>query len=94
MPACSTTQQAAVIAGPCSLESEAVCRAVAETQRPPRISHPELNLVFKGSYDKANRTSLPRARAAPDWRRAASLLALVRRDYGFPVLTDVHESTR
>lgn len=81
-----------LIAGPCSLESEAVCRAVAETLVAARTRHPELNLVFKGSYDKANRTSLagPRGTGLEEGLR---LLALVRRDYGFPVLTDVHEST-
>ncbi len=80
-----------LIAGPCSLESEAVCRAVAETLVAVRTRHPELNVVFKGSYDKANRTSLagPRGTGLEEGLR---LLELVRRDYGFPVLTDVHES--
>ncbi|HRE06494.1 MAG TPA: 3-deoxy-8-phosphooctulonate synthase, partial [Opitutaceae bacterium] len=80
-----------LIAGPCSLENEGVCRAVAETLVAVRTHHPELNVVFKGSYDKANRTSLagPRGTGLEEGLR---LLALVRRDYGFPVLTDVHES--
>ena len=47
-----------LIAGPCSLEGEPVCRAVAEVLAGLRDAHPELNIVFKGSFDKANRTSL------------------------------------
>ncbi|MBK8857470.1 MAG: 3-deoxy-8-phosphooctulonate synthase [Opitutaceae bacterium] len=82
-----------VIAGPCSLESEAVCRAVAEQLVVLRNSQPQLNLVFKGSFDKANRTSAagPRGTGLED---GLKLLALIKRDYGFPVLTDVHERTQ
>jgi len=82
-----------VIAGPCSLESEAVCRAVAEQLVVLRNSQPQLNLIFKGSFDKANRTSAagPRGTGLED---GLKLLALIKRDYGFPVLTDVHERTQ
>ena len=48
-----------LIAGPCSLESEAVCRSVARGLVALSKAHPELNIVFKGSFDKANRTSGP-----------------------------------
>jgi 2-dehydro-3-deoxyphosphooctonate aldolase (KDO 8-P synthase) len=82
-----------LIAGPCSLENEAVCRAVAEALVEQQRAHPELNLVFKGSFDKANRTSLAGARGT-GIEAGLELLALVRRDYGFPVLTDVHESVQ
>ena len=47
-----------LIAGPCSLESEANCRTVATELKALAARHPELNIIFKGSYDKANRTSL------------------------------------
>jgi 2-dehydro-3-deoxyphosphooctonate aldolase (KDO 8-P synthase) len=79
-----------LIAGPCSLESEAVCRAVATTLATLRTDYPELNIVFKGSFDKANRTSLAGPRGT-GLEAGLALLALVKRDYGFPVLTDVHE---
>lgn len=79
-----------VIAGPCSLENEAVCRAVAKTLVKIRRAHPALNLVFKGSFDKANRTSAAGARGT-GLEQGLELLALVKRDYGFPVLTDIHE---
>jgi 2-dehydro-3-deoxyphosphooctonate aldolase (KDO 8-P synthase) len=49
--------------------------------------------VFKGSFDKANRTSLAGARGT-GMEGGLKLLAMVKRDYGFPVLTDVHERTQ
>lgn len=82
-----------VITGPCSLENEQVCRAVAEALVGLRRSRPELNLVFKGSFDKANRTSVAGPRGT-GLEAGLALLALVKRDYGFPVLTDVHESSQ
>ncbi len=82
-----------VIAGPCSLENERVCRAVAEKLVKIGRKHPALKLVFKGSFDKANRTSLAGARGT-GMEAGLELLALIKREYGFPVLTDVHESTQ
>jgi 2-dehydro-3-deoxyphosphooctonate aldolase (KDO 8-P synthase) len=79
-----------LIAGPCSLENERVCRAVAEGLVKIGKQHPELKIVFKGSFDKANRTSAAGARGT-GLEEGLALLALVKRDYGFPVLTDVHE---
>lgn len=80
-----------LIAGPCSLENERVCRAVAERLVELRQTRPALNIVFKGSFDKANRTSVGNARGT-GLDAGLALLAMVQRDYGFPVLTDVHES--
>jgi len=79
-----------LIAGPCSLENEHVCRAVAEELTRIQNAQPELRIVFKGSFDKANRTSLagPRGTGIDEGLR---LLGLMKRDYGFPVLTDIHE---
>jgi 2-dehydro-3-deoxyphosphooctonate aldolase (KDO 8-P synthase) len=82
-----------LIAGPCSLENEAVCRAVAAGLAAIGKAHPELTIVFKGSFDKANRTSGAGARGT-GLRDGLGLLALVKRDFGFPVLTDVHESVQ
>jgi 2-dehydro-3-deoxyphosphooctonate aldolase (KDO 8-P synthase) len=79
-----------LIAGPCSLESERVCRAVAEKLIEIGRAHPELRIVFKGSFDKANRTSLAGERGT-GLEAGLKLLALVKKDYGLPVLTDVHE---
>ncbi len=82
-----------LIAGPCSLENEHVCRTVAEALVALQRRRPELNVVFKGSFDKANRTSLAGARGT-GIDPGLALLAMVKRDYGFPVLTDVHESAQ
>jgi 2-dehydro-3-deoxyphosphooctonate aldolase (KDO 8-P synthase) len=82
-----------VIAGPCSLEGETVCRTVAEKLAELRVAYPELNLIFKGSFDKANRTSAAGPRGT-GMAEGLKLLALIKREYGFPVLTDVHERTQ
>ncbi len=82
-----------LIAGPCSLESEAVCRAVARELKKIGRANPELNIVFKGSFDKANRTSLAGPRGT-GIEEGLALLRLVRKDYGFPVLTDIHERSQ
>lgn len=78
-----------LIAGPCSLENEQVCRAVAEVLAKLARKHRELNIVFKGSFDKANRTSL--GGRGTGLKEGLRLLALIKKDYGFPVLTDIHE---
>ena len=83
-------QRLLLIAGPCSLESETVSRAVAARLSAIGRAHPELRIVFKGSFDKANRTSVDGPRG-PGIDEGLRLLALIRREYGFPVLTDVHD---
>jgi 2-dehydro-3-deoxyphosphooctonate aldolase (KDO 8-P synthase) len=80
-----------LIAGPCSLENERVCRTVAEALVQLRQARSELNIIFKGSFDKANRTSLAGDRGT-GIEAGLELLALVKKDYGFPVLTDIHET--
>lgn len=82
-----------LIAGPCSLESARVCRAVAERLVAIGRRRRELKIVFKGSFDKANRTSGRSARGI-GLKAGLHLLAMVRRDYGLPVLTDVHETAQ
>jgi len=79
-----------IIAGPCSLENEVVCRAVAGQLAELRMAYPEITFVFKGSFDKANRTSVegPRGTGLDE---GLKLLALIKSEYGFPVLTDLHE---
>jgi len=79
-----------VIAGPCSLENERVCRAVAEALVKIARAQRSIKFVFKGSFDKANRTSLAGDRGT-GIEEGLALLAMVKKDYGFPVLTDVHE---
>ena len=80
----------AFIAGPCALESRAhgleMAAALAEIAQRCGIG-----LVYKSSFDKANRTSLDAARGL-GLDEALPVLAEIRERYGLPVLTDVHES--
>ena len=80
-----------VLAGPCSLENEKVVRTVAEKLVALRAKYPDLNFVFKGSFDKANRTSIAGGRGT-GLEAGLALHALVKKDYGLPCVTDVHES--
>ena len=78
-----------LLAGPCSLENETTCRTVATVLAQLRDRHPALNIVFKGSFDKANRTSLGGERG-PGLEHGLELLAMVKKDFEFPVVTDIH----
>ncbi len=78
-----------LLAGPCSLENADVCRAVATRLVTLREAHPELNIVFKGSFDKANRTSIAGDRGT-GLAAGLELLAMVKRAFGLPVVTDIH----
>ncbi|HEX5314526.1 MAG TPA: 3-deoxy-8-phosphooctulonate synthase [Gammaproteobacteria bacterium] len=80
-----------LIAGPCVIESRELVFEVAETLRDiaDRLS---LRLIFKASFDKANRSSLTSFRG-PGLEEGLAILANVRERYRLPVLTDVHEDT-
>jgi 2-dehydro-3-deoxyphosphooctonate aldolase (KDO 8-P synthase) len=78
-----------LIAGPCVIESEAHVRRMAEAIQ--RVAGDlGIPLIFKASYDKANRTSLKSFRG-PGLVEGTRILARLARDTGLPVLTDVHE---
>ena len=81
-------QPLTVIAGPCVIESEAHALKMAE-----RLSTVARDLrlpyIFKASYDKANRTSLGSYRG-PGLARGIEILARIKREFGVPILTDVH----
>jgi 2-dehydro-3-deoxyphosphooctonate aldolase (KDO 8-P synthase) len=80
------------IAGPCVLESLPLALDIAgELKRiAGRLAVP---LVFKASFDKANRTSA-RAVRGPGLAEGLEMLAEVKRQTGLPVTTDVHESSQ
>jgi 2-dehydro-3-deoxyphosphooctonate aldolase (KDO 8-P synthase) len=80
-----------LIAGPDTLESEQLCIDVAGhvRERAARLGMP---YVFKGSFDKANRSSGASYRG-PGLQEGLRILEAVRRQVGVPVLTDVHEDT-
>ena len=77
-----------LIAGPCVIESEALCLQVGRSlQRTCRLL--DIEFIFKASYDKANRTSGQSFRG-PGLDAGLATLAKVRAELGVPVLTDVH----
>ena len=79
----------AFIAGPCVVESEAhaIDTALELADIARRLAVP---LIFKASYDKANRTSLSSYRG-PGLEAGLRTLAEVKSRSGLPVLTDIHE---
>jgi 2-dehydro-3-deoxyphosphooctonate aldolase (KDO 8-P synthase) len=78
-----------LIAGPCVIESPRHPGQVAARLR-DITGELGVPLIFKASYDKANRSSL-RSYRGPGMERGLEILAGVRDRYGVPVLTDVHE---
>ena len=77
-----------LIAGPCVMESEALCLKVARKLR-DTCQKLGVTYIFKASYDKANRTSVKSFRG-PGIEAGLALLDRVRETLGVPVLTDVH----
>ncbi len=79
------------IAGPCAIESEGLVLAVAEELK--RIgARLGIGVIFKASFDKANRSSLGSFRGL-GLEEGLRVLERVKRELELPVLTDVHEST-
>jgi 2-dehydro-3-deoxyphosphooctonate aldolase (KDO 8-P synthase) len=82
----------AVIAGPCALESRAHALETAAALK-EIAGRLKLGLVYKTSFDKANRTSLASARGL-GLEAALPVFAEIRETLGVPVLTDVHEQAQ
>ena len=80
-----------LIAGPCVIESE---QLVIDTSGVLKeiCARLDIPLIFKSSFDKANRTSGSSFRG-PGMEEGLRILAEVKRQVGLPVLTDVHEDT-
>jgi 2-dehydro-3-deoxyphosphooctonate aldolase (KDO 8-P synthase) len=79
-----------VIAGPCVIENERLTLSIAQRLREIAQQLP-VQLVFKASFDKANRTSAEAFRGL-GLEEGLRILAKVRRETGLPVTTDIHES--
>ena len=82
----------ALMAGLCVIESEAHTLRLAE-RLVEIASRAGVPLVFKASYDKANRTSL-RSYRGPGLREGLRILQLVKERHGLPLVTDIHEPTQ
>jgi len=79
----------ALIAGPCALESRAHAREMCQalTELTGKLG---IGLIYKTSFDKANRTSADTPRGM-GMEKGLPILAELRESFGCPVLTDVHE---
>jgi 2-dehydro-3-deoxyphosphooctonate aldolase (KDO 8-P synthase) len=78
------------IAGPCVIESSELLNVVA--QELVRINRElGVEIIFKASFDKANRTSIHSFRG-PGMERGLKMLADIKSKYGLRILTDIHES--
>ena len=80
-----------LIAGPCVIESQALCEEIAGHLK-EITARLKIPYIFKASYDKANRSSRASFRG-PGIDAGLKTLAEVRRAIGVPVLTDVHEDS-
>jgi 2-dehydro-3-deoxyphosphooctonate aldolase (KDO 8-P synthase) len=87
---CGRGRPLLLIAGPCVIESEELTRAIARRLKDIVTGLP-VQLVFKASFDKANRTSGAAFRGA-GLEDGLRVLARVKEETGLPVTTDIHES--
>ena len=78
----------AFIIGPCVIEDEDFIWNIA-TQLVALSKKLDFPLVFKASYDKANRTSIDSFRG-PGVKTGCNILAQIGKEFGVPVTTDVH----
>jgi len=89
---CGRGQPLLVIAGPCVIEDAASALAIARQLKTIAEAR-RLPLVFKASFDKANRTSV-RAFRGPGLDQGLEVLARVKAETGLPVTTDIHEPSQ
>lgn len=81
-----------VMAGPCVIESKDICIDIAEklVEIAGKVG---VGMIFKASFDKANRSSISSYRG-PGLQKGLEILAAVRQKTNLPVMTDVHESSQ
>ncbi|MHC2455578.1 2-dehydro-3-deoxyphosphooctonate aldolase (KDO 8-P synthase) [Rhizobium leguminosarum] len=84
----SNTGRLSLIAGPCQMESRDHAFMVAGTLK-ELCAKLGIGLVYKSSFDKANRTSLSAERGI-GIEKGMEVFADLKKEFGFPVLTDVH----
>ncbi|MDR3624740.1 MAG: 3-deoxy-8-phosphooctulonate synthase [Chlamydiales bacterium] len=78
----------AIMSGPCVIESEEHCLRAAETLK-NIFSKRDINLIFKSSYDKANRSANDTFRG-PGLQEGLRILERVQKELDLPIITDVH----
>lgn len=90
MPTQSAKRPFFLIAGPCAIENREMVMLTAETLRNV-CNELDIELWFKSSFDKANRTSSSSQRGV-GMAEGLRILAEVKQRFGLPIVTDVHES--
>ena len=76
--------------GPCVLESESLALEIAhQIKEDLQDFESRSQLIFKGSFDKANRTSVDAYRG-PGLEKGLAILELVKKRFALPVITDIH----
>lgn len=80
--------QLTIMSGPCVIESEDHCLRSAEALK-KMFEKQNVNLIFKSSYDKANRSSYASFRG-PGLQEGLRILERVKRELDLPIVTDVH----
>lgn len=83
-------QKMIFVSGPCVIESLEILRKIAHELQPV-ANDPRIDFYFKASFDKANRTSIDGFRG-PGLECGMECLAEIKREFGYKILTDVHES--
>ena len=78
------------IAGPCVIESMDCLREVAAEVKRLRQTY-DLEIYFKASFDKANRTSISSYRG-PGLEKGLQMLSDIKEEFSLPLVTDIHES--
>ncbi len=78
------------IAGPCVIESQELLNTVAEELVRLNKKY-DIDIIFKASFDKANRTSIHSFRG-PGLEKGLMMLQAIKEKYGLRLLTDIHES--
>ena len=78
-----------LIAGPCLMESRDHAFEMAGALK-ELCSKLDINLIYKSSFDKANRTSVTSTRAGLDLDNALAVFTDIKSEFGLPTLTDIH----
>ncbi len=91
-PASPSAKSFFLVAGPCVLESDALAVSIAK-HLVALTADLGIPLIFKASFDKANRTSGKSFRG-PGLARGLNILAGIKKRFGCPVLTDIHDAAQ
>lgn len=81
-------EKLAVMAGPCVIESEKHALQAAEALK-KIFAGKKINLIYKSSFDKANRSSIESYRG-PGLKKGLAILEKVKKEFGLPIVTDIH----